>query len=241
MIPSYSKRLARIQLRTSQNASRLTASRSIGLATALLKAPSPPSSFFCITGSQLYSTSSLSRNPKHRPTNTPQNLAQTPSSLSQLSPSHVHQRHLRPIDRLLNSPRTANFSPRLSATLHNQVLRHLQPSPPGSRTTYYEMSTLSQPQTPATADSPLREHRHSPVQTVTDQLETPSLDDRQYRVIKLENQLEVLLVQDADTDKASAAMDVNVGNFNDPPELPGMCHIVEHMLFMGTKKVRDLL
>ncbi len=99
------------------------------------------------------------------------------------------------------------------------------------------MSTLSQPQTPVTADSPLREQRHSSVQTVTDQLETPALDDRQYRVIKLENQLEVLLVQDADTDKASAAMDVNVGNFSDPPEFPGMCHIIEHMLFMGTKKV----
>jgi insulysin len=103
------------------------------------------------------------------------------------------------------------------------------------------MSTLSQPQTRATADSPLREHRHSPVQTVTDQLETPSLDDRQYRVIKLENQLEVLLVQDADTDKASAAMDVNVGNFSDPRDMPGLAHCVEHMLFMGTKKVRDLL
>jgi len=74
------------------------------------------------------------------------------------------------------------------------------------------MSTLYQPQTPATAESPLREHRHSHVQTVKDLLETPSLDDRQYRVIKLENELEVLLGQDADTDKASAAMDVNVGS-----------------------------
>jgi insulysin len=102
------------------------------------------------------------------------------------------------------------------------------------------MSTLSQPQTPATVESPLREHRHSLVKTVTDQLETPSLDDRQYRVIKLENELEVLLVQDADTDKASAAMDVNVGNFSDPPDMPGLAHCVEHMLFMGTQKVRDL-
>lgn len=99
------------------------------------------------------------------------------------------------------------------------------------------MSTLSQPQTPATADSPLREHRHSPVVLVTDQLETPSLDDRSYRVIQLENKLEVLLVQDADTDKASAAMDVNVGNFSDPKDLAGLAHTVEHMLFMGTKKV----
>jgi insulysin len=102
------------------------------------------------------------------------------------------------------------------------------------------MSTLYQPQTPATAESPLREHRHSHVQTVKDLLETPSLDDRQYRVIKLENELEVLLVQDADTDKASAAMDVNVGNFSDPRDMPGLAHCVEHMLFMGTKKVLQI-
>ena len=47
----------------------------------------------------------------------------------------------------------------------------------------------------------------------------------------------MLLVHDAHTDKASAAMDVNVGNFSDPPDFPGMCHMLEHMLFMGTKKV----
>jgi hypothetical protein len=129
MIPSYSRPLAPIQLRTSQNASQLTASRLIGLATALPKAPPLPSSFFCIKASQLCSTSSPSRNPKTKPTNTPQSFAQTFSSPSQLPPSHVHQRHLRATDRRLNSPRTADFSPRLSATLHNQVLRHLQLHP----------------------------------------------------------------------------------------------------------------
>jgi insulysin len=53
------------------------------------------------------------------------------------------------------------------------------------------------------------------------------LDDRSYRVIRLPNQLEVLLVHDADTDKASAAMDVNVGNFSDEEDMPGMAHAVE--------------
>jgi len=98
------------------------------------------------------------------------------------------------------------------------------------------MSTLSQPQTPASMDSSLREHRHRPVERLTDRLETPSLDDRSYRVVKLPNQLEVLLVHDAETDKASAAMDVNVGNFSDEADMPGMAHAVEHLLFMGTKK-----
>jgi insulysin len=85
-------------------------------------------------------------------------------------------------------------------------------------------------------DSSLREHRHRPVERLTDRLETPSLDDRSYRVVKLPNQLEVLLVHDAETDKASAAMDVNVGNFSDEADMPGMAHAVEHLLFMGTKK-----
>jgi secreted Zn-dependent insulinase-like peptidase len=34
-----------------------------------------------------------------------------------------------------------------------------------------------------------------------------------YRVIRLPNKLEALLVHDPDTDKASAAVNVNVGNF----------------------------
>ncbi|KAI0179967.1 ubiquitin carboxyl-terminal hydrolase-like protein [Hypoxylon sp. FL1284] len=75
-----------------------------------------------------------------------------------------------------------------------------------------------------------------PVERITDQLEVPSLDDRTYRVIRLHNHLEALLVHDPETDKASAALDVNVGNFSDEDEMPGMAHAVEHLLFMGTKK-----
>ena len=240
MIQLYSERLAQICSRTNNTTSQLAASQLRVLAAAPLTVSPPPLSFFSTKASQLRSTSSLSRPQRKRLANTPQSIAQTLSSPSHLPSSHVRQRHLRAADTRLNFPRKAEVSPRLSATLHHHILLHLRLSPPASRTTYHKMSTLSQPQTPATAESPLREQRHSLVKTVTDQLETPSLDDRQYRVIKLENQLEVLLVQDADTDKASAAMDVNVGNFSDPPELPGMCHIIEHMLFMGTKKVGDL-
>ncbi|RYP69252.1 hypothetical protein DL771_006220 [Monosporascus sp. 5C6A] len=80
------------------------------------------------------------------------------------------------------------------------------------------------------------DHRQRPVERVTDQLETPLLDDRTYRVIRLPNELEALLVHDHDTDKASAALDVNVGNFSDEDDMPGMAHAVEHLLFMGTKK-----
>ncbi|KAI3336404.1 peptidase M16 inactive domain-containing protein [Xylariaceae sp. AK1471] len=81
-----------------------------------------------------------------------------------------------------------------------------------------------------------REPYLKPVERVTDQLEIPSLDDRQYRVVRLPNNLEALLVHDPETDKASAALDVNVGNFSDEDDMPGMAHGVEHLLFMGTKK-----
>lgn len=87
------------------------------------------------------------------------------------------------------------------------------------------MSSIAQSQTHGGVGVPLSRER--PVKLVADNLETPSLDDRSYRVIRLPNQLEVLLVHDAKTDKASAAMDVNVGNFSDDPDMSGMAHAVE--------------
>jgi insulysin len=79
----------------------------------------------------------------------------------------------------------------------------------------------------------------APRQRIED-LERPALDDRSYRITTLPNKLEVLLIHDADTDKASAAMDVDVGSFSDAKDMPGIAHAVEHLLFMGTEKVRVL-
>ncbi|OAA58393.1 a-pheromone processing metallopeptidase ste23 [Niveomyces insectorum RCEF 264] len=78
--------------------------------------------------------------------------------------------------------------------------------------------------------------KHASVKIITEALQKPSLDDRSYRVIELANGLEALLVHDAETDKASASLDVGVGNFNDYEDMPGIAHAVEHLLFMGTKK-----
>jgi insulysin len=79
--------------------------------------------------------------------------------------------------------------------------------------------------------------RSGQVEILASALEKPLLDTREYRVIKLPNDLEALLIHDADSDKAAAAMDVNVGSFSDPEDMPGMAHAVEHLLFMGTEKV----
>ncbi|KAG9246960.1 Metalloenzyme, LuxS/M16 peptidase-like protein [Calycina marina] len=98
------------------------------------------------------------------------------------------------------------------------------------------MSTSNLPHVPSARAPVLPEHEKIGPHTITTSLETPSLDDRTYKVVRLPNQLEVLLVHDAETDKASAAMDVNVGNFSDDEDMPGLAHAVEHLLFMGTEK-----
>lgn len=80
-----------------------------------------------------------------------------------------------------------------------------------------------------------------PVERIAEHLEAPVLDDRSYRVIRLANKLEALLVHDPDTDKASASVSVDVGSLSDADDMPGMAHAVEHLLFMGTQKVNSLL
>lgn len=67
-------------------------------------------------------------------------------------------------------------------------------------------------------------------------VEKPVVDTRDYRVIQLSNQLEAVLISDKDTDKASAALAVNVGSYSDPSNLYGLAHFCEHLLFMGTEK-----
>lgn len=68
------------------------------------------------------------------------------------------------------------------------------------------------------------------------EIERPQVDKRDYTLLRLDNDLEVLVISDPTTDKASAAMDVRVGHLSDPADLPGMAHFCEHLLFMGTKK-----
>jgi insulysin len=66
----------------------------------------------------------------------------------------------------------------------------------------------------------------------------PDVDDRSYRLIKLnQNDLHVLLINDPTTDKAAASLDVYVGSYADKTYgIPGLAHFCEHLLFMGTEK-----
>ena len=47
-------------------------------------------------------------------------------------------------------------------------------------------------------------------------LQKPHSDPKEYRLIKLDNGLEVMLVHDDKTDKAAACMNLNVGGCHDP-------------------------
>lgn len=74
-------------------------------------------------------------------------------------------------------------------------------------------------------------------------------DDREYRIIQLENGLRATLVHDGKADKAAASLDVAVGHLYDPvcftrshvyalskryfqADMPGLAHFCEHLLFM---------
>ncbi|KAJ1877374.1 metalloprotease [Coemansia sp. RSA 486] len=75
-----------------------------------------------------------------------------------------------------------------------------------------------------------------PYQLFTGEIEKSSNDPHQYRLVRLPNNLVALCVHAPDTKQSTAALSVNVGNFDCPPELPGLAHLLEHMLFLGSKK-----
>lgn len=64
-------------------------------------------------------------------------------------------------------------------------------------------------------------------------------DKRIYKAVKLDNEIDCLLIQDVDALKSSAALSVGVGSFRDPLTAQGIAHYLEHMLFMGTEKYPD--
>lgn len=64
-------------------------------------------------------------------------------------------------------------------------------------------------------------------------------EDRVFQHYELDNGLNVVLVSDEDAEVAAAAMNVSVGSWSNPADLPGLAHFLEHMLFLGTEKYPD--
>ena len=61
-------------------------------------------------------------------------------------------------------------------------------------------------------------------------------DSRLFRALELANGIRLVLVSDAKAEMAGASLDVHVGSYSDPDDLPGLAHFCEHMLFLASKK-----
>jgi hypothetical protein len=66
------------------------------------------------------------------------------------------------------------------------------------------------------------------------ELEKPQIDDRLFHHFILSNGIQATVVQDKKSEKASCALAVATGAANDP--LPGIAHITEHAVFLGSVK-----
>mmetsp|Transcript_7733 Transcript_7733/g.17704 ORF Transcript_7733/g.17704 Transcript_7733/m.17704 type:complete len:1005 (-) Transcript_7733:1461-4475(-) len=64
----------------------------------------------------------------------------------------------------------------------------------------------------------------------------PDSDQREYRIITLPNKLTAVLCSDPETQSAAAALAVAAGQLQDSPEVQGLAHFLEHMLFLGNEK-----
>ena len=70
-------------------------------------------------------------------------------------------------------------------------------------------------------------------------IEVPLIDSRRYRSVTLSNGLRCLLIHDGDTDKAALSTAVGVGQFHDGSATPGLAHLTEHAVFLGSHDFPD--
>ncbi|KAJ2484384.1 metalloprotease, partial [Coemansia sp. RSA 2052] len=75
-----------------------------------------------------------------------------------------------------------------------------------------------------------------PYEEYTGQIEKSGNDKRQYRLVRLPNNLVALCIQDDDAKEAAVSLNVNIGSSANPVELQGLAHFLEHMLHLGTSK-----
>ncbi|ABC29032.1 peptidase family M16 (insulinase) protein [Hahella chejuensis KCTC 2396] len=62
---------------------------------------------------------------------------------------------------------------------------------------------------------------------------------KQYSYLQLDNGLKVLTISDSSLNKARIALEASVGTQQDPQDILGMAHFLEHMLFLGSEKYPD--
>eukprot|EP00391_Amoebophrya_sp_Ameob2_P002818 CAMPEP_0179004712 /NCGR_PEP_ID=MMETSP0795-20121207/13473_1 /TAXON_ID=88552 /ORGANISM="Amoebophrya sp., Strain Ameob2" /LENGTH=2090 /DNA_ID=CAMNT_0020699037 /DNA_START=13 /DNA_END=6285 /DNA_ORIENTATION=+ len=88
--------------------------------------------------------------------------------------------------------------------------------------------------------APLLEEQPAPNGTNAEpSTELPVMDERKIKHLTLENGLQTALVQDKLAPRAALSVAVRAGSANDPPDLPGLAHFLEHMLFLGSEQFPD--
>lgn len=65
---------------------------------------------------------------------------------------------------------------------------------------------------------------------------TSKTDKNKYEYMVYENGMKVVLVSNPEFDKSACAVSVGVGSFDNPKDIDGLAHFLEHMLFMGSEK-----
>lgn len=65
---------------------------------------------------------------------------------------------------------------------------------------------------------------HEHVAYISEDIIKPKLDRRQWRFVKLKNEMRVLIISDKDADQSAAAMNVSIGKFSNSMDLLGCWH-----------------
>ncbi|CAM3892207.1 pitrilysin [Xenorhabdus thuongxuanensis] len=73
-------------------------------------------------------------------------------------------------------------------------------------------------------------------QPLPDTIHKSERDPRQYKAIKLQNDMTVLLVSDEKAIKSLAAVSLPVGHMENPDNQLGLAHYLEHMVLMGSRR-----
>ena len=80
------------------------------------------------------------------------------------------------------------------------------------------------------------EHAMKPFHVIKQAVKKSPNDSRTYQVIRLSNDLEVLLISDPTLKNSAASISVPIGSQNNPDQQLGLAHYLEHMLFLGSER-----
>ena len=61
-------------------------------------------------------------------------------------------------------------------------------------------------------------------------------DKNDYYSSVLPNGMKYLIIHDPLCDRSACAMDISMGSLYNPPDIEGLAHCLEHILFLGTEK-----